>query len=316
MEVRLSSYRWALGEVLVELGREFKDLIVLDADTPKSTGTILFAKEFPRRFINVGISEQDLICVAAGLALSGKVPVATAFAMFLMRAWEQIRNTVVRMKLNVKLVGTHAGLSAFMDGSSHQVLEDIALMRVLPYLTVVAPADSLAVKELIKQVVMELHGPAYVRLGRDNAIEVYGRYCDNELRLGKANIIKEGNDVNILAYGSMVGVALLASEILRKEYSLSTGVVDAHTIKPLDKLTIINVARKSNLLVVLEEHKPVGGLSSAIAELLTEVRLSTPLLKLGVTKPFGRSARNYWQLLDYVGLSPKHVVKEVLEVIK
>jgi len=311
LEVRLGSYRAALGEVLVELGRELRDLVVLDADTPKSTGSATFAEAFPERFINVGISEQDLVSMAAGLAMGGKVPVATAFAAFLMRAWEQVRNTVARMGLNVKLVGTHAGLSAHLDGASHQVLEDLALMRALPNTTVIAPADTEAVKELVRQAVTEVRGPTYVRLGRDNAIPVYGRGEVQHLRVGHVNVVEDGEDAVIFAHGPMVGVALAAARILKRDKGLSVGVVDAHTIQPLDTDAVVKLAKRANLAVTLEEHRPVGGLGSAVAEVLTSFRVSTPLLRLGVGRAFGASARSYWDLLRYAGLSPEEVARGV-----
>ncbi len=167
------SYRRALAEALIEAGRRSRDVVVLDADTPKSTGTLAFAREFPERFVNVGISEQDLVAMAAGMAIAGKIPVAAAFAMFLMRAWEQVRNTVDRDSLNVKIIATHTGLSAHVDGSSHQILEDIALMRSLARTAVFVPADEAATEATVEWLVERYRGPAYVRLGRDNAFKVY-----------------------------------------------------------------------------------------------------------------------------------------------
>jgi len=306
----MSSYRVALGEVLVELGREVRDLVVLDPDTPRSTGSIRFAREFPSRFVNVGISEQDLVSMAAGLAISGKLPVATAFAMFLMRAWEQVRNTVARAGLNVKLVGTHAGLSAFMDGSSHQVLEDVALMRVLPNFTVVSPADTESLRELLRQVVLDVKGPTYFRLGRDNAFSVYSRSDAKYLRVGEVSILEDGSDLVILTYGAMVGISLMVRDILKRE-GLSVGVTDVHTIKPLDTHGVLKVVKGSNYVVVLEEHRPVGGLASAITELLSDYGLFRRVLRLGV-EGFGRSARDYLQLLNYLGLSPQLIAKKVV----
>ena len=304
---RFESYRRAFGETLVELGQSCRDLVVLDADTPRSTGTLIFAERFPERFINVGISEQDLVATAAGLAIAGKIPVAAAFAMFLMRAWEQIRNTIARDGLNVKLVGTHSGLSAHLDGSSHQSLEDLAVMRALPRLTVVVPADAVAVRSLTRQAVLEHKGPLYMRLGRDNAPRVYRE--GEELRIGGASVLEDPGDVVIFACGPMVSVALEASRILARR-GLRVGVVDVYTLKPLDEETILRQAGKAGLVVTLEEHRVVGGLGSAIAELLAE-KLPRRVLRLGVGEAFGTSARSYGQLLEYMKLAPTHVARAV-----
>lgn len=304
---RFESYRRAFGEALVELGQSCRDLVVLDADTPRSTGTLVFARRFSERFINLGISEQDLVATAAGLAIAGKIPVAAAFAMFLMRAWEQIRNTIARDGLNVKLVGTHSGLSAHLDGSSHQSLEDLAVMRALPRLTVVVPADATAVRSLTRQAVLEHKGPLYMRLGRDNAPRVYGE--GEELRIGGARVLEDPGDAVIFACGSMVGVALEASRILARR-GLRVGVVDVYTLKPLDEETILRQAGKTGLVVTLEEHRVVGGLGSAIAELLAE-KMPRRVLRLGVVEAFGTSARSYVQLLEYMKLAPTHVARAV-----
>ena len=304
---RYDSYRRAFGEALAELGGKCRDLVVLDADTPRSTGTILFAERFPERFVNVGISEQDLVATAAGLAIAGKIPVAAAFAVFLMRGWEQIRNTIARDGLNVKLVGTHSGFSAHLDGSSHQSLEDIAVMRTLPRFTVLVPADAVAVRSLTRQAVLEHRGPLYMRLGRDNAPVVYSE--EEELRIGGARVLEEAGDAVIFTCGAMVGVALEASRILAGK-GLRVGVVDVYTVKPLDEETILRQARKAGLVVTLEEHSVVGGLGSAIAELLAE-KMPKRVLRLGVAEAFGTSARSYEQLLEYMKLAPSHVAKAI-----
>ena len=218
-----SSYRRAFAKALVDLGARNRDLVVLDADTTRSTGTLLFAEKYPERFINIGISEQDLISTAAGLAIAGKIPVATAFAMFLLRGWEQVRNTIARDRLNVKIVGTHAGLSAHIDGSSHQCLEDIAVMRVIPNMTVIVPADAVATYNLMFKIVEEHKGPLYMRLGRDNSPKIYEEH--DELSIGKAEILEDGRDITIFACGPAVGLALEVSKYM-KRMNISVEVID------------------------------------------------------------------------------------------
>lgn len=301
------SYRRALSEALVEAGRLCRDVVVLDADTPRSTGTLAFAREFPERFVNVGISEQDLVGTAAGLAIAGKVPVAAAFAMFLMRAWEQVRNTVARDRLNVKLVGTHAGLSDFMDGSSHQALEDVALMRALPGFAVLAPADEAATRELVLEAVLNHKGPVYIRLGRDNAPEIYRD--GGEFRIGGSNVLEDPVDIAIFSYGPMLEVALEAVRILRRQ-GVHAGLVDVYSIKPIDKETILKQASRASLVATLEDHSIHGGLGSAVAEVLAESR-PVRVVRIGVEDSFGASARSYGQLLEYMGLTPERIASRI-----
>lgn len=297
------SYRKALAKALVAAAEALDTLVVLDADTPRSTGTWEFAKKFPERFFNVGISEQDLVCTAAGMAVAGLTPVAVAFASFLTRGWEQIRNTIARDGLNVKLVGTHAGLSAHFDGSSHQSLEDLALMRAVPGMAVVAPADEVATYALVLEAVTSHRGPLYVRLGRDNAPRVYEE--GKELKLGWWELLEEGSDFALLSHGPMVSVALEVSRLARRE-GYSADVIDAHTVKPLDEGALLKAAAKSGRVVVLEEHSVVGGLGSASAELLSEKR-PTPVLRLGLREAFGTSSRAYEELLAHYGLTADRV---------
>ncbi len=251
----IESFREAFGRALVEIGKENENVVVLDADVKSSTKTIYFEKAFPDRFFQLGISEQDLVSTAAGFAIAGRVPVASAFAAFMMRAWEQIRNTIARDNLNVKIVTTHSGFSDFMDGSSHQCLEDIALMRTLPNMGgVIVPADAYATRTLLRQIIENEGGPFYMRLGRDHAVRVYD---DEELEIGKAEILREGEDIFLIACGPTVPIALEAAERLR---DLSVGgVADFHTIKPMDEGTLLKIAKKANLIVTLEEHSIFGG---------------------------------------------------------
>ena len=304
----IESVREAFGRALVELGKENEKIVVVDADVKSSTKTVYFERAFPERFVQVGISEQDMVSTAAGLAIAGKIPVVSAFAAFLMRAWEQIRNTVARDNLNVKLIPTHSGFSDHMDGSSHQCLEDIALMRVLPNMTVVVPADAPSVPVLLKEVV-EHEGPVYMRLGRDHAPRVYER---PELELGRASVLREGSDVLLVANGVMVSVALEVAKAL-EERNVEAGVIDMHTVKPLDEKTLVRMARRVNTVITMEEHSVYGGLGGAVAEALSE-RLPRRVIRIGTTD-FGRSSRDYFALLKRYGLTADAVVRRIEGVI-
>jgi len=309
--VLVESYRRAFGEALLDVASRNRDLVVLDADTARSTGTLVFAKKFPERFVNIGISEQDLVDTAAGLAIAGKTPVAAAFSMFMLRAFEQIRNTIARDALNVKLVGTHSGLSAVIDGASHQSLEDLAVYRAIPNMTVVSPADAEATRVLVSRAIEEHRGPLYMRLGRDNAFRVYDDAED--LKIGDVSVLRDGGDVVFISVGPMVWVSLQASEILRAK-GIDAGVVDAYTLKPLDRQAIVKIASRARLVVTVEEHNVIGGLGSAVAEVLAEEK-PTRMLRIGVNDSFGSSARSYEELLEFFGLTPRAVVKRVLEVV-
>ncbi len=307
--VNLISARETFGETLIEIGAENDNVIVLDSDVSASTKTFLFRNMFPNRFINVGISEQDMAGIAAGLALEGFIPIITGFSMFILRAWEQIRNTIARDSLNVKIVATHSGLSDFADGSSHQCLEDIALMRVLPGMNVVVPSDPISIRSLLKQLI-RLNGPCYMRLGRDYAPKIYEG--EKDIVFGKANILEEGSDLTIIACGLMVHISL---EVRRKllEYGFQASVVDLHTIKPLDK-ELKKVCEKSDKVVTIEEHNIIGGMGSAVCEMLSEKGFRVK--RLGVPDMFGESSRNYLQLLEKYGLNVGALTKNILSFVK
>ncbi len=309
---KMASYRRILGSVLVEAGSTSRDVVVLDADTARSTGVIEFAREFPHRYFNVGISEQDLVATAAGLAISGKIPIATTFSMFIMRGWEQIRNTIARDSLNVKIVGTHSGLSDYMDGSSHQCLEDIALTRVLPGFTVLAPSDPVLTKILLRESILEHYGPVYIRLGRENA-PVLG-YEEKDYPIGSLHIVVEPVDIVILSYGAMVGVAVEVSRILRNN-GISAGVLDVYSLKPVDREAIVKYASRVNMVVTLEDHSVYGGLGSIVAEVLSET-IPSKILRIGLEDRFGASARSYLELLDYTGLSPAKVAEKIKDSLR
>ncbi len=301
-----TSFREAFGEALLEAGESTRNLVVIDTDVLNSTKTIYFARRFPERFIQMGISEQDAAGMAAGLAISGKIPVLATFSMFLLRSWEQIRNTIARDNLSVKIVGTHSGLSDYLDGASHQCLEDIALMRVLPNMTVISPADDISTRSLFHQA-LELRGPVYIRLGRDNARRIYRDYED--VTIGKANILVDGDDMSIISCGAFVSISLNVANILR-EKGFRPRVIDSHTIKPLDTETIIKAAREASPVFVIEEHNIFGGLGSAVAEIITE-RTPTHVFRIGVPDVFGTGGRSYEELLRYFRLTPPEIVKKI-----
>lgn len=300
--------REAYGEALAELGRINKNIVVLDADLSGSTKTNLFKKEFPERHLNVGIAEADLVGTAAGLATCGRVVFASTFAIFEAgRAYEQIRNTVAYSKLNVKLAPTHAGISVGEDGGSHQSIEDIALMRVIPGMVVLSPADATETKKMV-YAAANYDGPVYIRMGR---LGVSVLFDDNyDFQIGVANTLKEGKDVTIVATGLMVEEALKASEILGKE-GISVRVINIGTIKPLDGETILKAAKETKFIVTAEEHSVIGGLGSAVSEFLSEV-YPTKIKKVGIYDKFGQSGKGE-ELLEKYELTAEKLISVVKE---
>ncbi len=299
------------GRALVDIGMHHEDLVVLDTDVSASTKTAYFAERFPERFINVGISEQDMVGVAAGLAASGKTPVACGFAMFVAgRAWEQITNSVARPNLNVKIVATHSGLSPFADGDSHQSFGDIAMMRVLPNMKVVVPADALEAAEALKAIVQS-EGPAYLRLGRGATTAVYQEAPD--LTLGKASLLRDGSDVTVIACGVTISMAIRAAAVLEGE-GVDVSVIDMHTIKPIDSECLIDAANETGAIVTAEEHSVLGGLGSAVSEILSQ-NAPTPIQMVGIRDRFGESSRDYWSLLAKHGLTADEIIKAVHKVV-
>ncbi len=304
----MRSVREEFGNTLVKMGATLDDLIVLNADLSRSTRTSKFAQRFPQRFFNVGVSEQDLMGMAAGLALEGKTVVAATFAIFAMRAWEQIRNSIARASLNVKIIVTHSGLSDHGDGASHQSIEDIAVMRGMPNMRVIVPADAVEAGMAI-EAVLDIRGPFYVRLGRD-APEVFDGAYDFEV--GRAKRLLDGEDVDIVAAGVMVSQALSAAKTLKAE-GVRAGVLDMHTIKPLDRGSLLQSAKKMGAIITAEEHNVIGGLGSAVAEALAE-ELPTPVERVGIRDCFGESG-GYEELLTKYGLTPEEIVKAAKRVI-
>ena len=301
------STRQAYGEALVELGKVNENVVVLDADLTKSTKTVLFQKEFPNRHINVGISEADLMAMAAGMATCGKVPFASTFAMFAAgRAFDQIRNSIAYPKLNVKIAPTHSGISVGEDGGSHQSVEDLALMRAIPGMVVLSPADATETRKMVFAAA-EYEGPVYLRMGR---LDTEVLFDDNyDFQIGKINTLTEGTDVTIAATGLLVEEALKAQKELATE-GISVRVLNVGTIKPLDTETILKAAKETKLMVTAEEHSVVGGLGSAISEYLSE-EYPIKIKKVGIYDRFGQSGEGA-ELLEKYELT----AKKIIEVVK
>lgn len=303
--------RDAYGKALVKLGEQMPQVVVLDADLSKSTKTHDFKKVFPERFFNVGIAEQNLLGIAAGMAASGKIPFASSFAVFATgRAFEQIRNSIAYTGLNVKIAATHAGLTVGEDGASHQAIVDMALMRVLPNMTVLVPADGTETEKAVLAAAKH-EGPVYLRLGRAPVPTLFGD--DYEFQIGKAVVLREGKDVSLLACGIMVNEALKAAEELARE-GVSARVLNVSTLKPIDRDTIIKAASETGALVTAEEHNIIGGLGSAVAEVIAE-HAPAPLERVGVRDTFGESGKPE-ELLEKYGLTAKDIKAAALKVIK
>ncbi len=297
--------RDAYGEVLPRIGEKDEDVVVLTADLAGSTRTKYFAEEFPERFFNVGITEANMMGMAAGLAMEGKKPFVSTFAIFATgKPWEQIRQTIAYQSAPVRIVATHAGLTVGEDGASHQILEDISLMRVLPNMKVIVPADSVQTKAVIERVGKDLSGPVYVRLARAGFPVVY-EDCDFEI--GKAEVLKQGSDLTIFATGLMVANSLDAAEELESQ-GVSAEVVNVSTIKPLDVDTVLGSVKKTGRALTVEEHNVIGGLGSAISEAVSE-RHPVPLKRIGVEDRFGESGSAY-ELIDHFGLTADRIAEE------
>lgn len=282
------------GQTLVELGRKNKEIVVCDADLSSSTRTALFAKEFPQRFFNFGVAEQNMIATSAGLAACGKVVFASSFAMFATgRTWDQVRNSLCYNNFNVKIVATHAGISVGPDGASHQALEDIALMRVIPTMTVIVPCDGPQTREAVYAAASS-NGPFYLRLGRAKVSTIEAK---PPFELGKAQLLTDGDDVTIAACGIMVQEALLAAKNLSSR-GIKARVLNIHTIKPLDEATLLEAARITKGIVTCEEHSVLGGLGSSVAELLAEKHPSR-VIRIGVRNRFGQSGEPDELLAEY-----------------
>jgi transketolase len=305
--------REAYAEALVELGKERKNLVVLDADLANSTMTGKFRDAYPDRFFDMGIAEQNMYGVAAGLAASGKVVCASSFAMFATgRAFEIIRNSIGYTHANVKVCATHAGITVGEDGASHQTFEDIALMRTIPGMTVVNPSDGASAAELLRQVIA-MDGPAYVRLGRAAVPFFYSEETAKDIRLGKGNTLREGKDVTIIATGIMVSEAMTAAEELAVE-GIDCRVIDMHTIKPLDEEIIVKASKETGKIVTAEEHSVIGGLGSAVAECVS-VNAPCRVLMVGQKDTFGESGKPE-ELKQKYGMTASDIYKAVHQIMK
>lgn len=303
--------RSAIGDELAELGKTNPNIVVLDADLSGSTKTSTFAKEFPNRFFNVGIAEQDLITTALGLSLTGKIPFAASFAMFATgRAYDQIRNSVCIQKGNVKIIGAHGGVTVGEDGASHQALEDVALMRNIPNMTVICPSDYEQAKQVVK-FASEYNGPVYIRSSRIDVPCVYDKKY--KFNIKKANILKEGSDVSIFVSGDILSEAIKAIQILENN-GINAELINVPVIKPLDTATIISSVNKTKLAITVENHSIIGGLGSAVAECLSEFS-PNKLIRIGVDDTFGQSGKPN-ELLKYYELDGESIANRIIKILK
>ena len=301
--------RQSYGEKLEELGEKYKNIVVFDADLSTATKTSIFAKKYPDRFFDMGISEADMVSTAAGMSTCGKVPFISTFAMFAAgRAYDQIRNGVCYPNLNVKICATHSGITVGEDGATHQMLEDIALMRVVPNMTVISPSDDAETRWAVEEA-YKIKGPVYIRLSRLATPVIYEE--NQKFEIGKMIQMGEGTDATIFATGDVLYQALIAKEELEKN-GVYVRVIDVHTIKPIDKETIIKCAKETKKLISLEDHNILGGLGSAIAEVLTEC-YPTKLIRMGIKDQFGRSGKAE-ELIHYYGLDAEEIIKEVMNL--
>ena len=302
--------RDAYGKAIVNLGAENSNIVVLDADLSKSTKTADFAKHYPDRFFNMGIAEANMMCTAAGFATAGKIPFASTFAVFATgRAFEQIRNSIAYPKLNVKIAATHAGITVGEDGGSHQAVEDVAIMRALPNMTVLVPADGEETRQAVLAAA-EYKGPVYIRMGRLDVPLLFDQ--DYKFQIGKANILREGSDVAILAIGTMVSIALEAAEELNSQ-GINATVVNVASVKPIDEETILKVARETGAIVTAEEHNIIGGLGSAVSEVITG-GFPVPVVRVGLRDTFGESGRPL-ELMEKYGLTKEEVMEAARKAV-
>ena len=308
----LKATRQSYGEALAELGEENEDVVVLDADLSGATKTNLFAKKFPNRFFDMGIAEQDMISTAAGMATCGKIPYASTFAMFAAgRAYDQIRNSICYPNLNVKICATHAGITVGEDGATHQMIEDISLMRTIPNMTVISTSDDVQTKWAVKQI-SKIKGPVYLRLGRLSVTIIYDE--KQKFEIGKAVQIGDGTDATVFATGVTVQEALKAQKELKNK-GINIRVVDIHTIKPIDKDMIIKCAKETKKLISIEDHNIIGGLGSSISEVLTDEyennKFQAKLIRLGIKDTFGKSG-NAKELMKYFGITAEEIINCII----
>ncbi|MDD6225854.1 MAG: transketolase family protein [bacterium] len=311
-EIITKATRESFGMALCELAKTNKDIVVLDADLAAATKTSIFKKEFPERFFDCGIAEGNMMGVAAGLAATGKIPVAASFAMFATgRAFEQIRNSIAYPHLNVKIAGSHAGISTGEDGATHQCLEDIALMRTLPGMVVLNPADHYEMMAATKAAV-EYQGPVYIRLGR-LAIDSFNDPATYKFELGKGITLHEGNDVAVIATGLVVNEALKAVKELEAQ-GINARLINIHTIKPIDEEIIVKAAKETGRIITVEEHNIIGGLADAVCQ-VTSSKCPVPVTRIGVEDRFGYSGPAK-ELLEIFGLCKDNIAKVITKVVK
>ena len=307
-ETRKIATRQSYGEALAELGEKNENVVVFDSDLSGATKTSIFAKKFPERFFDMGIAEQDMMSTAAGMSTFGKIPYASTFAVFAAgRAYDQIRNSICYPKMNVKICATHSGVTVGEDGATHQMLEDLGLMRGLPNMTVLCTSDDTETRWAIEEI-SKIQGPVYVRLCRLATPIIYDE--NQKFEIGKAIQIGEGTDATIFATGVVVSEAIKAKEELEKQ-GINIRVVDVHTIKPIDKEMIVKCAKETKKLISIEDHSIINGLGTAIADVLTE-EYPCKLIKLGVKDEFGRSGKAT-ELLEHYGLTAKHIEEAILK---
>lgn len=298
--------RQSYGEALAELGKENEKIVVLDADLSSATKTSIFAKQFPERFFDIGIAEQNMMGVAAGMATCGLIPYASSFAVFASgRAYDQVRNSIAYPKLNVKICATHGGVTCGEDGATHQMLEDLSMMRTMPNMTVLSTSDDVQTKWAVKEI-SKIEGPVYLRLARLATPVIYDQ--DTKFEIGKGYQFGEGTDATVIATGVVVSEALKAQEELLKQ-GINIRVIDIHTIKPIDKEIIIKAAKETKKIITIEDHNIIGGLGSAVCEVLSE-EYPTKVIKMGINDTFGMSGKAE-ELMKYFHITAEDIVKEI-----
>jgi len=298
--------RQSYGEALAELGKENENVVVFDADLSTATKTMLFAKKFPDRFFEMGIAEQDMLTTAAGFSTCGKIPYVSTFAVFAAgRAYDQIRNSICYPKLNVKICATHSGITVGEDGATHQMLEDLSLMRTLPNMTVMCTSDDTQTKWAIKEI-SKINGPVYLRLSRMETPIIYEE--NQKFEIGKAVQIGEGTDATVIATGDVVAEAIKAKEELENR-GINIRVLDMHTIKPIDKEQIVKCAKETKRIITIEDHNIIGGLGSSVCEVLAE-EYPCKVTRMGIQDIFGKSGKAE-ELMKYFGITAKNIVEEI-----
>lgn len=310
-KTKTNSIRKAFGKTLAEIGELNEKIIVMDADLACSTQTKIFADKFPDRFFDCGIAEQNMLATAAGLASEGKIPFVASFAVFVTgRTYDQIRNGICYPNFNVKIVGTHGGVTVGEDGATHQALEDISLMRGLPHMTVIVPADCKECQEAIKYAALH-EGPTYIRIPRSNVPDIFDE--NYSFNIHKAVVVEEGTDVSVFTNGETLAEVLLAAEELKKD-NISLEVINVPIVKPLDFQTVIESVKKTKFAITVENHSIIGGLGSAICETLAD-KLPSKVYRIGVNDEFGQSGKAE-ELIEYYGLDSKTLAKRIRAIIK